>query len=99
MAFTFGAVLRRDRRLGIPVRAAVPVGRMLTSLTGVAVAADGQLPSKQLQKAAVTCQKVIPTVSGKAVGAKLKALDTCANAALSCVQTNQDDANCFTKAG
>ena len=59
----------------------------------------GQLATKTLQKAAVACQKVIAQVSAKVVADKFKALDACANAALACVQTKQDDQKCLAKAG
>ena len=78
---------------------AIVAGMMLSSLPHPAVAADGQLATKQLQKAAVACQKVIAAVSAKVLATKFKTLDACANAALVCVQTKQAKGDCLAKAG
>ena len=72
---------------------------MLGCLPVATLAADGQLATTKLQKAAVTCQKVIAQVNAKVLAQKLKALDACANAALVCVQTKQDQGDCLAKAG
>lgn len=72
---------------------------MLATTPLVCQAADGQLATAAPQKAAVKCQKVITKVSAKVVAGKFKALDGCANAALTCVQTKLTEGDCLAKAG
>ncbi len=78
--------------------AVVLAGVVLTGLPVVASAADGQLATTKLQKSALACQKVIAQVSAKVLAGKFAALDACANAALACVQTKQDQGDCLGKA-
>jgi hypothetical protein len=65
----------------------------------VAFGADGRLATTALQKSAVKCQQAIAQVNGKLLTGKLKALDACAGATLSCVQTKADKPDCLAKAG
>ena len=64
-----------------------------------ASAADEHLATAKLRKAAVACQKVIAKAGAKILAGKQKALDGCANAALTCVETKHDDPACLTNAG
>src|SRR5690349_14737856 len=57
-----------------------------------------ELSTPALRKAAASCRKTILQVRAKVVSAKLRALDGCTNAALSCVQTKQLRDGCFAKA-
>src|SRR5262245_4826731 len=77
-----------SRRVGFTVVAVA--GVMLIGLP-LSVTAGGQLATEKLQKAAVKCQKIIAQVSAKVLTGKFKALDACANAALTCVQTKQGE--------
>jgi hypothetical protein len=72
---------------------------LLTAAPFVAAAADPHLATPKLGKAAVACQKVIAKAGAKILAGKQKALDGCANAALTCVETKHDDSTCLTKAG
>lgn len=76
----------RTRDLGATARAGAPPG-------------ESQLASPTRRKAAVKCQQVIAKAVGKSATGELKALDACANAALSCVESKADKADCFAKAG
>lgn len=113
MSATLGAGSRTDPSPMIVRRrsslAALFAGVLLTSLPLATRAAsalptatptpDTRLATKDFQKAAVACQKVISKVTAKVVADKFKALDACANVALSCVQTKQDDTKCLANAG
>src|SRR5258708_7377977 len=64
----------------------------LIVLVAVAVSAEsawalGALADADAQKAAIKCQQLIAKTTTKALATKLKAFNTCAAAALACVQT------------
>src|SRR5690349_9803942 len=58
----------------------------------------GALADADAQKAAVKCQALIGKTTAKALATKLKAFNACAAAALACVETKSDKADCPTKA-
>ena len=73
------------------------------SLSMLLLAASGggaadQLADPAARKAALTCQKLVAGVAAKVTTGRLKALDTCTNAALVCIQTKSTDDLCLTAA-
>jgi WD40-like Beta Propeller Repeat len=81
------------------VIAVVALGLLATVCGGASPAWSlGALADAKAQKAAVKCQTLIAKTTSKALATKLKAFKACAAAALACVETKADKADCPAKA-
>ncbi len=79
-------------------RCAVLAGVALSLALAAPVWGAGALEDADAQKAAVKCQTLIAKTTAKALATKLKAFNACAAAALACVATKADKADCPPKA-
>lgn len=88
-----GARTNESLRIGV----VVAVAALGSALAGPALAA-GSLADAAAQKAAVKCQALVAKTTAKALATKIKAFEACSAAALACVQSKYEKADCPTKA-